>query len=602
MSYLSPLRLHFAGRFLANVPTANNYVPFINPALSEPPKRSWNPNGDCTWRLLRCAVTTAIIDDRELPPASDSVLSCLVADSDRQAPAKITDLDALLPHSTSIYGLELRICSPDGVNLLRGRCATVTWQDPFIFRTPISGNDGVTGAAFQTVITELDWSPDLSSPFLLRLKEVSTSGRLSLKFNVDGYDADQKSDNFTTGRIVGTIGPADAAEPSHFILGRHLLSAGSGRINHAAAVVDTHAGKIRVDLGNSLATEKLAGPFKHYGRLTLRCRTAAGSKERREIGEFPDPSRPRWYETTAGIVAFPLTHLTAGELMAIRESPLELWQEHPEEQDPIALSEPDDGYYTRADVVVFRIAPEKEKPVTVDATLYATRFGSPCAVNLVAERFEAGIAAFEELDFRGGLPREALAIRPTATDETGKGTAHLTATDPKHPRSFLDGQVYCIRYRVEGAQEDRQAFWDVVQVRVWDLPATTEPTWEESVLPVFKYYARLFPVMANFLDLTAQSDVETHRDMLLHALQLPIENPNHMPATRDLSPAKCDRIVQWLKSLPTSSGHVIKKTNPRPVENFPGKNLSLPQEVGPGKADALRAILARSQKPKTDEI
>ncbi|MDX6707435.1 MAG: hypothetical protein QOK16_2949 [Solirubrobacteraceae bacterium] len=55
MSYLNPLRLHFAGTFQANVSTVNNNPPNFDNSLFTPSdlertqdesKGSWNPCGD----------------------------------------------------------------------------------------------------------------------------------------------------------------------------------------------------------------------------------------------------------------------------------------------------------------------------------------------------------------------------------------------------------------------------------------------------------------------------------------------------------------------------------------------------------------------------
>ncbi len=71
MSYLNPLRLHFAGRFQANVSTVNNDPAHFNNAGFQqsyqqmqgqnmnPPNGWFNPQGDAAWRFLGCAITSA---------------------------------------------------------------------------------------------------------------------------------------------------------------------------------------------------------------------------------------------------------------------------------------------------------------------------------------------------------------------------------------------------------------------------------------------------------------------------------------------------------------------------------------------------------------
>lgn len=72
MSYLNPLRLHFAGQFQAGVSTVNNDPWHFNNVTfkasyqerqtgnSPDQWNGWfNPEGDADWRLIGCKVTAA---------------------------------------------------------------------------------------------------------------------------------------------------------------------------------------------------------------------------------------------------------------------------------------------------------------------------------------------------------------------------------------------------------------------------------------------------------------------------------------------------------------------------------------------------------------
>src|SRR5438105_8496475 len=99
MSYLNPLRLHFAGKFQAAPSTVNNDpIHFDNETFQPsyqklqvtggPPKDGWwNPQGDATWRLIGCHVTAAWISGAPAPE-TDPIHHCLIADSDRTVAAK----------------------------------------------------------------------------------------------------------------------------------------------------------------------------------------------------------------------------------------------------------------------------------------------------------------------------------------------------------------------------------------------------------------------------------------------------------------------------------------------------------------------------------
>ena len=91
MSYLNPLRLHFAGRFQANVSTVNNDPGHFDNSMFQPsyqqmqginmnPPNGWfNPQGDADWRFLGCKVTSAWMPSGQVGP-TDPVLACLIAD------------------------------------------------------------------------------------------------------------------------------------------------------------------------------------------------------------------------------------------------------------------------------------------------------------------------------------------------------------------------------------------------------------------------------------------------------------------------------------------------------------------------------------------
>ena len=76
MSYLTPPRLHFAGRFQAAPSTVNNDPAHFNNAtfkeIFQTPGRTngwWNPGGDASFRLIACKVTGVWLghDQRRVP-------------------------------------------------------------------------------------------------------------------------------------------------------------------------------------------------------------------------------------------------------------------------------------------------------------------------------------------------------------------------------------------------------------------------------------------------------------------------------------------------------------------------------------------------------
>jgi hypothetical protein len=231
MSYLNPVRLHFMGKFQAAPSTVNNDpVHFDNetflPSYQErqvssgPPSAGWwNPQGDATWRLIDCGITTAWIGGDIPAPKDDAIYSCLVADSDRTVAAKLVDLDPEQQLVSEIWGMQVRICRQDGTTLLRSHYKTTAFADIWD-RAGSGGGDIGAGAMYQSVLHDLEWGDIGDSAFLQALRRSAHDGLLSIKFNVDGYNMDFGSPNFTRGRIAGTIGPAFLHEPHHFVPGR----------------------------------------------------------------------------------------------------------------------------------------------------------------------------------------------------------------------------------------------------------------------------------------------------------------------------------------------------------------------------------------------
>lgn len=203
----------------------------------------------------------------------------------------------------------------------------------------------------------------------------------------------------------------------------------------------------------------------------------------------------------------------------------------------------------------------KEPEEIAHVKLIATKFGKPLPdVNV---KFESNNCKeiFNESPYPIGVP----AIAPpekVLTNADGIAEFAIRTIDPKNPRNYIDGQVYPYTYRVEGQRKDFSLMckqWKdnnsellnhLIVVVVWDKYGPfLEPTWLDNIYPIFKQYAKLYPVMTeNFVDLGNYYEVKQHRRAIQMSMELPISNPNYMPVTRDLSPAKRKVILDWLKT------------------------------------------------------
>jgi hypothetical protein len=572
MSYLDPPRLHFAGMFSATISTVNNDPAHFDnatfkPEYQQPQTRNamngwFNPRGDADWRLHGCRVTSAVMPDGSPVTSGDPVLTYLVADSDRLPPAKLVDLDSEQQLVSTIYGLEMRICDASGKNLLVGAFEPAAFMDIWNRAVAGGGADNAASAMYQSVLTGLEWGGKASqSPFLSQLEAAASDGMLSVKLNLDGVNmGNPNAPDFLHGRITGTIGAAAATEPRHFVRGRQLMATApnfggfpvpTGGINNCVALVDAAAKVVHLDLGNALPTTKPRGPIANIGRLQLAYadpRTGPTA-----LGDIPYQGAG-WYEKSAGVVSLPLPSGVGAA--AVAQGQLMIWKPAPgggPNDTAVAIAEPPNGLHVRADEFVYYLDPG----ATATATLWASTFGQPYAqarIRVIHDPYQ-----LQGPPFGGaappGIPPEAVQF-PAVIVADGNGIAALpiVARAPGNPRDFIDGQVYGVRPMLEETVPPGAEYpfniWEFVSVLVFDTFVADEPpTWRGSLQPIFQQYANLYPLMDDIVDLADYESVCAMREMMLLAFEQPVDNPNSMPVTRDLSTAKRNAILRWLREV-----------------------------------------------------
>ncbi|HEY1425558.1 MAG TPA: hypothetical protein VGF50_02695 [Caulobacteraceae bacterium] len=578
MSYLNPLRLHFAGEFQANVSTVNNDpAHFDNAAFKpqyqqmegrrmQPPNGWFNPQGDAAFRLLGCGVTAAFTPAGPVPEA-DPVLACRIADSDDAAPAKLVDLDSEQQLVSEIWGLTVRVSTPAGDTLLRGDFEPAAFIDIWDRATGQGGGgDTSAGAAYQSVLTNLTWGDVSASPFLTQLKAAAGGGRLSIKFNVDGLSMDFTSPKFMCGRIIGSIGPAGADEPDHLIVGRQFMAAANinpppnffrpdGQINFCVGQLHAPSGVLFLDLGNALSTATPGGSLNNLGDLTVSVSppnaapvtlgviAAAGAN-----GYAGDPT---WYARTAGVAALPLS---AAQLQQLAAAPLSI-----SGPGSVQITEWSSGAFVRADRFVWRLSPGDQ----VDIPAYAMQWGKPLAgatieFALDPSQLQPTTAIFPYVGDGPPVatPTDTLAFAATAvTDAKGVATLAVRAGDPGTPRWFnggqdygIDGQVYGVRpgFAAPGGLSGPLNQWNFVSFLVWSGFTPANPLTWTQIQPILQQYANLYPVMQRFLEMGDYDQAVANKELLRLAFGLDPADPNSMPVTRDLSPAKRAAILAWL--------------------------------------------------------
>jgi hypothetical protein len=539
MSYLGYPRLHFSGEFQSDVSSVNNETTNFDDAHFDPLSQdqggagSWNPRGTGAWRLRNCRVTGAVGGEGSPSDLAGAELQ----DAGERVSAKLVDLDPQQQGVSMIFGLRLSLGLPGGNAFFAGDFAPAPLANLWPRFSQGKGFERFS-AAYQSTIAVDEWSSEPLPEVLQAMRSLSADDRLSIKFTLDGFDPEFESPTFTWGRIVGAIGPYLDGEPHGFVAARSLTAPQGSPLAFpqlplaAPMRVDPSAATLLLDLGNALPTAVRGGAIKPLGMLQLLATPAKG----RPVPLGSVEPTTAFYEEEAGILTL---RLTPAQLDAVAESPVEVRTERGE----TLLAEDPEGRYLRADDFVFRLSPGKKAQTAV----YATRFGRPAA----GVRVSLGVSPLEGPPPANDPPEGlAYSIKPVKTDRDGRTTISLKAGDPGNPRGYIDGQVYGVAYGWEGDEGVAQG--NTLSALVWDAyEEPAEPTWVADVQPILQQYANLYPTMRSVLDLSDYADVVNHRPALELAMgRMTPEDANYMPVTRDLSPAKRDMIVGWLKREP----------------------------------------------------
>ncbi len=131
----------------------------------------------------------------------------LFPDGGKKTFARMVDLDTEAQFFPEIWGWRIRIG-----NFFSADYTPVPvqyfWQKMIVNK---QGRDEAFGAAYQSVLSNIRWiDNEKYSPFIKQLKGAMNndnieSERLSIRFNVDMYEADSEKSTFTMGRLTGII-------------------------------------------------------------------------------------------------------------------------------------------------------------------------------------------------------------------------------------------------------------------------------------------------------------------------------------------------------------------------------------------------------------
>jgi hypothetical protein len=529
MSYLDVPRLHFAGEFTADPSTINNTWQNYNPNLTAFPPTletekflSWNPYGSHAWTIA--AKVTSFVDAAgNLHLGGDPLIGAACGSNPNPpSPTKMVDLDTDQQSRTRLYGLEMQITA-GGAILLQGLFDHAsTLLNLWFGRVPTVKGDAAAGAAFQSVLEQLQWQAG-TSPLLQQLASASPAG-LSIRLNCYGYNDSQATPGFKHGSIVGTIGPWQPGEPRFNVIDRFLNLAAGSTLWYAPAKVDAGRSTATFDLGNSVPEQAPGGKPIDLGQMQAAVLLSGGPAI---LGDI-DYSLAQ-LALTAGVAQLPLT---AQQLQQVAGNPLAILT-----AGATALAESQDGLFVEVDGATLYMNPGDKR----SATIHATTYGQPAA----------GYQAALSLTPNDGNndPAGALVFPPSVTtDANGRAEIPLAASDPSPKpshRQYIDGQLYFIGGPWASGADTATAVAPLT-VKVFNsLQQVLNPVWSDVAPILFQFYF-LYGYMASIVDLSQYDSVKKNASAIQGVLTLPESDPNYMPVTREMSRDQKQLILSWI--------------------------------------------------------
>jgi hypothetical protein len=539
MSYLDTPRLHFFGQFTANPSTVNNAP--TNYDFGTALVSSWNDDGNHAFSIQNCQVTSVVMPTAGAT-AGDGVIGAALASTGR---AVLVDLDTQQQLVSTIYGLTIQISA--GGATITGLMTPVNFFDINFGRANIPGGpqtDGVAGAAYQSVLTNVSIEGTWDSPWVDAIQPIlaANGNMLSIRFTVDGMHDNAQGPLFTIGRITGTIGPYFTGEPETFVNGRLLRPVAAGaaaNYNYIPAKTDTARKKLVVDFANAFTTTwptwPNGFPVADPADLTMAIQASSGTINLGAIG-----TTEAAYETYAMVQEFDVSN----DLTDLANSPTAVLGGTA--GTTVFLSENSSGAFAMFEPFVFRLDPNEPG----NATLYANVFelpapGASIGFDLVPALLQNQLGGGPAV----GTPANGISFPATVqTGVNGQATIALTANanGPGNPRGYLDGQLYPIAMNWSlDTNPDPNTFLSVHCYDLYEQPTT--PVWKD-VQWILAIYARLYPAMMAIINLANYDDVVASAPAIATRLQYSIDNPGLMPITRELSTAKMQTVVTWINN------------------------------------------------------
>jgi len=469
------------------------------------------------------------------------------------------------------------------------------------------GGDMSASGFFQTVmrVPATSWPSSSGSAVVDQLRaacDTDANGNLivSLRMVLDGYINNPEAPEWdeTTppdptimyrrlGRLVAAFGPGRLSElpqavGPRWLQARPLPTEATGTyppdwwipaFYGAPFLVDPTRNRLVLDLANAIARSSTAGPLVDLGTLTA---TIGGSCAWTTIGTVPLGTG---YENVAGIYELPLT---ADQLTALASDPLHLMTSRTDiGTDTSVLFEADDGVFIAADTRSIRMSGDPTSSAAT-TTLRVTKFGQPLSgyqPEITVVPVKGGVAGATVPPYNPGDTsgaENAFGASASATDANGMSIVTMTVlNDPGMRTPQLDGQLYFIWPGFSGQPVDPNSTNGAPQECTISVLAFSNhqtvaaPTWDD-VVAIMTPYNKLYPYMRNKIDLTDPHSFTVfmdnppwfplytsdqsynvqgiNRGAIGYFLTLPFTDPRYMPVSRDLSPARLQTVLNYIRN------------------------------------------------------
>jgi hypothetical protein len=363
------------------------------------------------------------------------------------------------------------------------------------------------------------------------------------------------------------IGPNLAGEPTQFVAGRKLVIAPNAGTNLQVApcVVDSQRNVLVVDLCNSLAWPILATVPPPYACVNPVQLEGDGFTVQATLGGAQSISRAGWLQT-AGIFEWALDE-TQMSAVAVDRVGIQAQSVGTPSQTTLILGEHPTGNYADIDARSARLDPGQ----SVALDVYAMHLGQPLAgqsLNFGLYQQDAsapldslGITPVPPPPLINSVPTTAISAAnwPITVTTGSDGKATLTIQAQSGPidlpveRQAVDSQVYFLGepagWQTWGAPGTAIGAECALSVLIFNVgPPVPNPTWAD-VRQILAPYAAIYPQMAALLAIDNEDTVTTFAPRLSSLLALPIDDPSHMPVTRDLSAYRRNLLLAYLRSL-----------------------------------------------------